>query len=211
MRYAFIPVLLLLCCSTFAEEEQVEDFPERVAALRIDSKDLIGGILSPIGGYPVLKKADFIVKGAEDIALNRTYHPPQIPFPFPRHWDNQEKHNKKFLHQHLDKNYREWVYFPHTKLNFYPGTKQVRIYEPSGIAYEYRLEGEKTKFITKLYAISNFSSEEPSGKYDPRNAKISFDGQKIVSRKKLMSLKMAYLSNGMSLKHWRLNSISTLT
>ena len=58
------------------EDEPVLSSPDQLASLR--SGDLIGGLVSPLGGDPVLRQTDLVVRGAQEIPLSRVYIPPAI-------------------------------------------------------------------------------------------------------------------------------------
>jgi YD repeat-containing protein len=190
-------VIILTCClfiapvfsNTDIEAEAKEEFfpstPEQVATLSSEPSYLIGGLISPLSGQPCLRQTDCIVKGAQNIILSRIYIPPYMPCSFPRHshtsgdWDNYN------LYQHLAQNYKGWQFFPHLKLQFSPRQRLVLLTDPNGMTLNYRLSGPNnsvTTLETPPNAISNTVGDTPSGKYDPRNTRISYEdnGNKIT-------------------------------
>lgn len=230
MRYLTALACCLLTASVFSneEEEPREDLflstPEQVATLTSEPSYLVGGLISPLSGQPALRQTDLIVKGAQNIVLSRTYLPPYMPCSFPYHKHYQEEHDKKYLYCHLRDNYKGWQFYPHLKLEFIPRLMEVRLSEPSGMTLDFRLSGpgfSKTSLASHSYAISNVAGDVPSGKYDPRNTRISYeengnriivhavDGTTRVYRKKGVATRSSYLylleketlSNGKILKY----------
>jgi YD repeat-containing protein len=181
-------LLSLLCCfltiSAFAEEEPLEKLipstPDQLAALTSEPDYLIGGVISPLGGQPLLRQTDLVVKGAQNIALTRIYIPPYIPSSFPKHKHNQGEYDKKHLYYHLEQNYKGWQFLPHLRLEFNPHLKQVRLSEPSGATLDYLVSDSQTTLASPHYAISNVAAEQPSGRYDSRNTRISFEDNKYT-------------------------------
>ena len=191
IRYLTTLACCLLTASVFSneEEEPREDLflstPEQVATLTSEPSYLVGGLISPLSGQPALRQTDLIVKGAQNIILSRTYLPPYMPCSFPHHKHYQEEHDKKYLYCHLRDNYKGWQFYPHLKLEFIPRLMEVRLSEPSGMTLDFRLSGpglSKTSLASHPYAISNVAGDVPSGKYDPRNTRISYEenGNKIT-------------------------------
>ncbi|MGE5195874.1 MAG: hypothetical protein ACM3JI_00920, partial [Anaerolineae bacterium] len=181
--------LAILICSflttlvIFADEEKPrEDLfvstPEQVAALTSEPADLVGGFINPLSGQPVLRQTDLIVKGAQPIVLSRTYTPPCIPCSFPEHKRHQKEYDKKYLYEHLRDTYKGWQFYPHLRLELTPRSMQVRLSELSGMTLDFHLSGPNyatTSLASAPYAISNTIGDLPSGKYDPRNIRISYE------------------------------------
>lgn len=189
IRYLIALACCLLTTSAFSDEEAKEEFflstPEQVAALSIEPSYLVGGLISPLSGQPVLRQTDLIVKGAQSIALSRTYIPPQMPCSFIKEKHNQEEWDKHRLYQHVSHHYKGWQFYPHLKLQFTPRTSQVLLTDPSGMSLDFRLSGPNYSVATLAsspYGFSNASGDAPSGKYDPRNTRISYEenGNKIT-------------------------------
>ncbi len=185
MRYWIGVLCCLLSISGFAEEEQ-EDLilstPDQLATLTSEPSYLIGGIINPMSGLPSLSNTDLVVKGAQNIALTRIYIPPQMPCFFTPHKDNPEEHDKIDQYDHLRKNYKGWQFFPHLRLQFYPGSMQVRLSEPNGATLEFGISGSQATLASPHYAMSNTIGDEPNGQYDLRNTRISYEdnGNKII-------------------------------
>jgi hypothetical protein len=186
--------LIALTCCLFAtpifsyDEEAQEEFfpstPEQIASLSNEPSYLIGGLISPLSGQPTLRETDLIAKGAQSIVLSRVYIPPYVPCSFGKHKHNQEAYDKKDLYYHLARNYKGWQFYPHLKLKFTPCTMGVLLTEPSGMSIDFRLSGPNYSVtsISSSIAISNTAGDTPSGRYDPRNTRISYEdnGSRIV-------------------------------
>lgn len=189
-RYLFTVICCLFTLSAFSVEEVLEEelvlsTPDQVATLLSEPSYLVGGLISPLSGHPVLRQTDLVVKGAQNIILKRTYIPPYIPASFPQHKNNQGEWEKKYLYDHLSKNYKGWQFFPHLRLEFTFFDMKVRLTDPSGITFDFHLSGPNysvTEFISPAYALSNASGDLPSGQHDPRNIHITYEdnGKKLV-------------------------------
>ena len=186
MYYLISLICCLLTISGFTEEKPEQELilstPEQLSALTNEPSYLIGGLVSPMSGHPSLRQTDLIVKGAQDILLTRVYIPPYIPCSFLKHKSCQAEYDKKYLYAHLVENYKGWQFFPHLRLQFNPKLMEVRLSEPNGSTFDFRISGSKTTLASPPYAISNFGGDEPKGKYDPRNTRISYEdnGNKIT-------------------------------
>lgn len=189
IRYLIVLACCLLTTPAFSDEEAKEEFflsnPEQVATLSSEPSYLVGGLISPLSGQPVLRQTDLIVNGAQSIALSRTYIPPQMPCSFIKEKHNQEEWDKYRLYQHVAHHYKGWQFYPHLKLQFTPRTREVLLTDPSGMSLDFRLSGPNysvTTLASSPYGLSNASGDTPSGKYDPRNTRISYEdnGNKIT-------------------------------
>jgi len=189
IRYLIALFCCLLTTPAFSDEEAKEEFflstPEQVATLSSEPSYLVGGLISPLSGQPVLRQADLIVNGAQSIALSRTYIPPQMPCSFIKEKHNQEEWDKYYLYQHVAHHYKGWQFYPHLKLQFTPRTREVLLTDPNGMSLDFRLSGPNYSVATLAsppYGLSNASGDTPSGKYDPRNTRISYEdnGNKIT-------------------------------
>ena len=186
MRYFSALLCCLLTFSCFAQEEPEEELilstPDQLATLTNEPSYLIGGFISPLGGHPSLRQTDLIAKGAQNVSLTRIYIPPYMPAAFSAHAQNQEEHDKKNLYYNLVANYKGWQFSPHLRLQFNPKQGLVRLSEPSGATFDFRISGNTTTLASLPYAISNTAGDEPGGRYDPRNTRISYlgNGSKFV-------------------------------
>lgn len=177
-RYLILLVLSILSLTQFAiAEEPKEVFlsstAEEIAALNSEPDYLIGGLVSPLSGQLVLRETDMIVKGAQNIVLSRTYIPPYMPYYFPKKKENQEVHNDLALYQHLVRCYKGWQFYPHLKLML--NSNQALLTDPNGTSLNYRLSDSGSELLSPFFAISNTSGDNPSGKYDPRNTRLTFE------------------------------------
>ncbi len=184
MHYWMGVLCCLLSISGFAEEKEQEHLilstPDQLATLTSERSYLIGGIISPMSGHPSMSHTDLVVKGAQDIALTRIYIPPHMPCFFPAHENQQEEYDKVYLHNILVANYKGWQFFPHLKLQFYPGSMQVRLSEPNGATLEFGISGSQATLASPPYAMNNTTGGEPNGKYELRNTRISYEDNKII-------------------------------
>ncbi len=167
------------------QESLVPSTPEQVSTLTSEPDYLIGGFISPLSGQPALRQTDMVVKGAQNIVLSRTYLPPHIPSVFQKNKNQKAEYDKECLYNYLQNNYKGWQFFPHVRLELIPKSMEVRLSDPSGTTLDFRLSGpnySQTSLASPSYAISNVAGDVPSGKYDPRNTRISYEdgGDKIV-------------------------------
>src|SRR5690348_2792063 len=153
----FILILLIFNCLSLQAEHQNEELqlsaPEYVASL--NGSSLIGRIISPLNGQPVLRETDLIIRGAQEIALTRHFIPLYTPCFFHKpeehhkhhkkhhhHKHNEEEHeehDKRSLFYYLMKHYKGWVVFPHFKLQFFPHHNLVRLCDPSGMTLDFHI------------------------------------------------------------------------
>ncbi|MEI8365785.1 MAG: hypothetical protein WCF65_05135 [Parachlamydiaceae bacterium] len=198
-RYLIIFLYSLSTVSCFAQP-LILSTPDQLAVLTSDPANLIGGIICPISGHPVLQQTDFVVNGAQSIALTRMYIPPYIPSTFPKRKQFQAQQDERFFYSHLLEHYQGWQFFPHLRLQFNPKLHEVRLTEPNGATFDFNVSGFKTTLASPSYAINNVSGDEPSGKYDPRNINISIEdgGNKIV----------VYAADGTARLYYKRNAIS---
>jgi hypothetical protein len=71
-------VTLIALLSAEESEELLLSTPEAIASLTCEPDALIGGLISPLSGMPILRVTDLVAKGAQDIALTRTYLSPYM-------------------------------------------------------------------------------------------------------------------------------------
>jgi len=171
----------------FADKVSKEEFnlstPEQIAALTGDSQYLIGGVISPLSGQPVLTQTDLIVRGAQEIVLNRIYIPPNIPSSFNKHKKNQNEWHQFELCDYVTTHYKGWKFLSHVYLIAAPALMQFRVTEPNGLTLYFKLSGPGNSITTytgPLQGINNIAGSTPSGKSDPRNTRISYDDSKIT-------------------------------
>lgn len=177
MRYLLNLLACLIFVSAFADDDDMDDrlivsTPDQIAAISSDRSSLIGDIVSPLSGQMVLKITDIVVKGAQNLVLDRIYAPPYIPCSFPPTLNATGDIHRYKLYKHLNQHYKGWQFLPHLRLEMAP-ENVVRITDPNGMTLDYRLLSSSTSTLASLpYAITNTSGDLPSGKYDPRNTRI---------------------------------------
>lgn len=136
---------------------------------------LVGGLISPLTGQPVLSQTDLVVRGAQSIRLSRIYVSPEIPFSFPEKKQDQKEWDKYHLYQSIEKSYKGWQCYPHVRLKVKPSTKEILLTDSSGISFLFRVSGAETELVSPLDGVSNVCREVPSGTNDPRNTRISYE------------------------------------
>src|SRR3989304_8866941 len=170
-------IICLVSVIALAHEEaaQEEFFPstsEQIAALNSQPDYLVGAVISPLSGQPVLRQTDLVVKGAQSLFPSRTYIPPYMPCSFPKHKHHQGDWDKVYLYKHLAHSYKGWQFYPHLKLQFTPYTKSALLTDPNGMSLAFQLSGpgnSVTTLTSTPYGISNTAGDAPGGQYDPRN------------------------------------------
>ncbi len=189
MRYLIALACCFLATYAFSDEEAKEEFflstPEQVASLSSEPSYLVGGLISPLSGLPVLRQTDLVVNGAQRIILSRTYIPPYMPCSFIKKKHNQKEWDKYSLYEHLDHHYKGWQFYPHLKLQYTPCLKEVLLTDPNGMSLDFRFSGPNYSVATlasSSYGLSNAFGDTPSGKYDPRNTRVFYEdnGNKIT-------------------------------
>lgn len=173
-KHIFAILFCLFSLSAFALEDTYEELfpstPEQIGSLSTEIDHLIGGVISPLSGQPVLRQTDLIVKGAENIQLSRIYIAPFMPTNFERQkWESKE--SQRHLHQYLN-GYKGWQYFPHTRLEYNSSTQKYRISDSGGTCLDFYITNSKSILASPTNAISNAVGDKPSGKYDLRNINI---------------------------------------
>jgi RHS repeat-associated protein len=168
-----------------AKEEIFLSTPEQVAALSSEPGFLVGGIVSPLSGSPTLRQTDFVVKGAQELVLSRTYISPHMPVKLGNEKYCKDAWEKYHLYEHVAHNYKGWQFYPHLKLQFTPSEKKVLVTEPTGstLSFVFTDSGmTNAEFEGELYGISNCAGDTPGGANDPRNTRITYgkDGQEIT-------------------------------
>ncbi len=185
MKYGITGLMSCMLVVTFlyAQDEDPREIlflstPDQVAALRMSSEELIGGVVCPLSGQPVIRQTDLDIKGAQPLKLERVYIPIHVPSEFPKHKNCQEEYNKKFLQELLKDHYKGWQFFPHLRLQWNQFSKVVRLADSNGITVDFSLSGHgySTTSLSSLpFGISNVQGELPSGKYDLRNTRLHYD------------------------------------
>ena len=129
---------------------------------------------------PSLHQTDLIVRGAQHLQLDRIYISPHIPSVLHHETKHIGKWDKIFLYQHLSNHYKGWQFYPHRYLRINPGTGIIRLSDPHGMTFDFKVLGTNTQLVSNLCGLSNTAGEMPSGKYDPRNTQISVEKDQVI-------------------------------
>ncbi len=181
-RIFLIIALVFTSSYNFAEQPLDEIFSspaEQIGTYTRTHDFLIGGIVHPLSGLPVLQETDLVARGAQSIALQRTLIPQYTPL----------NEHSGIIHP-SKKSYAGWVYFPQTRLSVFITQKHVGgtdlrpeivVFAPdeNGSVLPFSIENGKTWIKDKHLGISN-GLEHPSGQYDPRNTQIKHEGQRLT-------------------------------
>ncbi|MFZ0565611.1 MAG: hypothetical protein WAM28_05455, partial [Chlamydiales bacterium] len=159
------------------DDEQPSLFtPDQLAALTSDANQLIGGLISPLSGNLYLQQNDFTVIGAQDIPVARIYVAPFMPHLFNKHFDRDCYYRRCYLLR----NYEGWKFFPHIRLWHDRGKNEVHLINPNGATYDFSLSNGKTTLLHP-FAVNNIGEQDiPCGRYDPRNTRISQEGNTLI-------------------------------
>ncbi len=167
LRVHLLLALVLFSLSAAEEKFPLPSNPYEVAALTSSHEWLIGDLIHPLLGQPLLQSTDLIANGAQEIALRRQYVAPLIPASF----DTNPKIDFYHLYQHLSENYRGWALLPHLRL--YVRGQTIRYADPSGLTLEFTQTGPHHFTLTSSQiGMSNTVCETPSGCHDPRNIRL---------------------------------------
>ncbi|MBS0621657.1 MAG: hypothetical protein JSR80_01700, partial [Verrucomicrobia bacterium] len=178
MRAVSYLSMLLSCLLPFAgyaeeyEERLVLSSPEQIATLNSEPDFLVGGVVSPLSGQPVLRQNDMVIRGAQDLVLSRTYIPPYMPVSLSSVKGEKGDIDNFYLFSHLQDHYRGWQSFPHLRLELDCPSSTVRFTDRYGSTLDFCVKEGKTTLASPTYAITNAQGDTPSGKYDPRNTRI---------------------------------------
>ncbi len=152
---------LLFCLSTVCAEEQIErpcpSSPLEISDLSSSKEKLLGGMINPLSGQASLKKTDLIVKGAQEIRLDRTYIAPFLPV---------KLSSKPDLVMDLIKHYRGWETLSHLNLWFSPITNQVLVVDQNGSILEFKKSGQQCILQSPSYGMCNLGQDNPSCQAD---------------------------------------------
>lgn len=157
------------------ERDLVESLPEQVAAFNSHHDTLIGGVICPLTGQPLLKITDLIAPGAKPIIIDRSYVSPQILNIYSE--DNGE--NNYVQNSYLFKTYQGWEILPHRYIQckLVKGDLHIRLPLSNGAVLDYKLTPEgDSELISQCYGIHNWGPSGPSASYDLRNIKIRRGG-----------------------------------
>ena len=144
--------------------------PDEIASLSTNL--LIDGYISPLSGQVSLHETDLHIKAAQDLALKRTYVPPQIL----GRYEDEDDFDRLLLGKSLaSQESRRWAILPHlwAGFNFHSSYFQVR--DPSGFVLEFEIRGNKGILKTNAYGFSNLRQGEPDSTADLRNIEFSID------------------------------------
>ncbi len=183
MYRIFLIAILLFTASHCIAELSLEDVlsspAEQIGTYSRTHDYLIGGLVHPLSGQPVLQETDLIARGVQSIALQRTLIPQYTPL----------NEHSGIIHP-LKKSYAGWVYFPQTRLSVFITQKnlngtnlrpEITVFasDENGSVLPFSIENGKTFIKDKHLGVSN-GLETPGAQYDPRNTQITLDGARLT-------------------------------
>ena len=178
-------VFVFLCFLTFsahAAEDKFQMFPstfEQIADLSTDEHDLVGDVVSPLSGQLSLRKTDLVAKGAQNVTLDWVYIPSLLAPPPGNPSDSEDAYYKHCnYYGQLFNSYRGWVTFPQCFLKVEGSTALVTT--PSGAVLPFNVCQDFCSLQGDPHGMSNAAGEICSGKNDPRNMKISINGDVAI-------------------------------
>ncbi|MBS0622244.1 MAG: hypothetical protein JSR80_04735, partial [Verrucomicrobia bacterium] len=160
MRAVSYLSILLSCFLPFVayaeeyEERSILSSPEQIATLNSEPDFLIGGVVSPLSGQPVLRQTDMVIRGAQDLVLSRTYIPPYMPVSLSSVKGEKGDVDNFYLFYHLQDHYRGWQSFPHLRLELDCPSSTVRLTGRHGSTLDFCVKEGKTTLASPAYAIT---------------------------------------------------------
>lgn len=170
-KFALFFLFLFLNQLGHANEEEYSDFmstPEQITALTEHSDNLVGGVISPLGGLPTLCETDLVAQGAQNVIVSRLY----LSHGMPCHFHDNVNHDQNLLLQYLNKHYQGWVTFPHKEIR--TANNHAFVTTPSGVTLKYLMHPEKCTLRSKTKGMNNLSNDQVSGVYDLRNILVEY-------------------------------------
>lgn len=144
--------------------------PDEIASLSTNL--LIDGYISPLSGQVSLHETDLHIKAAQDLALKRTYLPPQII----GRYEDKDDFDRLLLGKSLaSQESRRWAILPHLWAGFNLHSPYFQVCDPSGFVLEFEIRGAKGILKTNAYGFSNLRQGEPDSTADLRNIEFSID------------------------------------
>ncbi len=183
--------------------------PDEIASLSANL--LIDGYIAPLSGQAFLHETDLHIKAAQDLALKRTYVPPQIL----GRYKDKDGIDRLLLGKNLSKQEsRRWAILPHLWAGFNFHSPHFQVCDPSGFVLEFEIRGNKGVLKTNAYGLSNLRQGEPDSTADLRNIEFWYDqdaariiwpdGTERIYRKQssaLYRLEVELLPNGKALHY----------
>ncbi len=138
--------------------------PDEIASLSADL--LIDGYICPLSGQVSLHETDLLIKAAQNLALKRTYVPPQIL----GRYKSKDDFDRLLLGRALaSQKSRRWVILPHLWAGFNRHSPYFQVRDPSGFVLEFEMHGAKGILKTNAYGLSNLRQGKPDSTADLRN------------------------------------------
>lgn len=176
MFYALWLLCLLLPNIGVSKEEKPDAFIPSIPEQLAHQDSLVGNVIGPLSGHPILKQTDLHVNGAEPISLDRFYIPPRVRYSYYQAGGDGDRHH--FL-MAMGEEYRGWVFVPQLRLQVL-NNGNFRVADSNGATLDYRVHNGQTTLVTDITGISNYAGGTPSGQYDPRNTRIAIDGSRVI-------------------------------
>ncbi len=169
----FVLLLCLVISFGFSEENPHSPTPFEIASFRTDL--LIGGVVNPLNGQVSLRQTDLVAKGAQEVTLSRVFIPHGLP-----NLIGLDPFLDYILYPSSARSLIQggWVSFPHQFLTLVKD--HVFLNDRLGNSYHFSIKDGKTTLAESPYGITNLSGDEPSGRFDPRNTKITQKNDKVI-------------------------------
>lgn len=82
MFYTLLLLCLLLPTVGDSKEEKPDAFIPSIPEQLAYQDHLVGNVIGPLSGHPILQQTDLQVNGAEPISLDRFYIPPRVRYSY---------------------------------------------------------------------------------------------------------------------------------
>ncbi|MCB1149681.1 MAG: hypothetical protein KDK48_05895, partial [Chlamydiia bacterium] len=156
-------LLLLIPLALHAFEEEMKE------ATPFSQVPLAQDIVNPLSGQVTLRETDLLVKGAQDLVLERIFFPPPLPL---------ECHpcpdlDLKARYQRLRSCYFGWQVLPHLKLFIL--RNGVRVMDQTGALLEFYLGDKKFHLKNSATGFCNWGGDSAGAHIDPRTIEIRLE------------------------------------
>jgi YD repeat-containing protein len=155
-------------------DEVVPSTSEEILSLTTDL--LVDGFVSVTSGQISISEVDLTVRGAQNLALKRTYVPPRIL----GRYEDKEKSDRLALGKALlQLETKGWVVYPHLWAGYNHNSNYFQVPDPQGFVLEFQIQGNKGILKTATHGCSNLRGETPSSSADIRNIELVVVGDQV--------------------------------